>query len=228
MLFVVNLIWRNRVIHCYEETIRNGFGNSVVNKNNYSRLRITGLFVLKEGGTVSVQPTFIQEFLDKQAITEVIYKVARATDRCDESLLRSCFHPEATEDHGVFKGTASEFVDWIIPRLYEMKSTMHSICNVLIECKGDHACSESYFIAHHTLSDDNRDVYMIAAGRYLDQFERRDDEWRLNHRHVIYDWNRSEDSTDIWSQASMNNSLQHGQRGQTDVSYQLFNTLREK
>jgi hypothetical protein len=45
---------------------------------------------------------------DKQEITEVIYRFARAIDRCDKQLIASVFHPGATDDHGSFKSPYSK------------------------------------------------------------------------------------------------------------------------
>jgi hypothetical protein len=52
----------------------------------------------------------ITALIDKQEMTEVIYRLARGLDRCDEALLRGCYHHDATDDHGIFKGTAEDFV----------------------------------------------------------------------------------------------------------------------
>ena len=35
----------------------------------------------------------LEELLKKQAIVDIVYRYARAIDRLDEALLRSCFHP---------------------------------------------------------------------------------------------------------------------------------------
>jgi ketosteroid isomerase-like protein len=156
---------------------------------------------------------------DKQEITEVIYRFARAIDRCDKQLIASVFHPGATDDHGSFKGTAEEFADWVIPLLETMQFTQHAIANVLIEVKGDRAFAESYFRAYHRISGaDGEDRDLVAAGRYLDRFERRDGLWKINHRHCIFDWSTNEPATDdAWK--SPKTPLERGQRGTGDGSY---------
>ena len=68
---------------------------------------------------------------DKLEIQDVIYKLARGIDRCDENLLTECFHEGATDDHGHFKGTAKEFIEWVIPLLKTMEATQHCICCLL-------------------------------------------------------------------------------------------------
>jgi hypothetical protein len=165
----------------------------------------------------------LQELLDKQACVELVYRLARAIDRCDEALLRSLFHADATDDHGGFHGPASRFVDWVLPVLAGMRRTQHCICNVLIEVNGDTALGESYFMAHHVLPQPSGpDTYMVAAGRYLDRFERRAGEWRFAHRQACYDWNAQGSATDSWDRAALS-GWTFGQRGEADASYANFN-----
>lgn len=164
----------------------------------------------------------MQLVIDKQAISDVIFTVARAIDRCDKELLASCFHDDATDDHGSFKGTAAEFCDWVIPVLESMTATQHNINNVLIDVRGNQARSESYFVAHHRVGTAEQPQDLIAAGRYLDRFEKRDGVWLLSHRHAIFDWSRSDPSTDQWGQPPAAEILARGKRGQDDPSYPHF------
>ena len=62
--------------------------------------------------------------------------------------------------------------------------TWHSITNVLIDVapSGDRASSESYYTVHQQL--DGFPLQPICAGKYLDQFERHDGEWRFSRREV--------------------------------------------
>lgn len=164
----------------------------------------------------------LDELLAKQACIELVYRLARAIDRCDEPLLRSLFHPDATDDHGGFHGAAAAFADWVMPVLATMTRTQHCICNTLIEVDGDTAHGESYFVAHHALpGKDGPDSHMIAAGRYLDRFERRDGVWRFAHRQACYDWNAQAPSTDSWDRAALA-GWTFGERGAGDASYANF------
>jgi hypothetical protein len=163
-----------------------------------------------------------RDLADKQDCVELVYRLARAIDRCDGVLLRSLFHPDATDDHGVFHGTAADFADWVMPVLAGMKRTQHCICNVLITLDGDVAHGESYFNAHHSLPQDSGpDIHMVAAGRYLDRFERRAGQWRIAHRQAVYDWNAQSPSTDSWNRAAPC-AWSFGARGEADISYAHF------
>ena len=160
----------------------------------------------------------VRELIDKQACTELVYRLARAIDRCDENLLRSLFHPDATDDHGMFRGSAKDFVDWVLPVLRSMKRTQHLIGNVLIVVDGDMARGESYFVAHHVLTTKNEpDRFSVAAGRYLDRFERRAGEWRFSHRQAVYDWSEQGPSSDTWDRSG--SGWLFGARAPNDPSY---------
>ena len=45
-----------------------------------------------------------------QQIADVIYRYARGIDRLDFDLVRSCYHPDAYDDHGSFKGSVEAFI----------------------------------------------------------------------------------------------------------------------
>lgn len=160
----------------------------------------------------------LAKIADKLECTELVTRMARAIDRCDAAMLETLFHPDATDDHGMFVGTAKDFIAWVMPVLGTMKRTQHVIGQVLIEVDGDHAAGESYFVAHHALDSEDGEVFMIAAGRYLDRFERRDGTWKISHRHAVYDWNSVTPLTDNFDRDNPGAST-FGVRGEADASY---------
>jgi len=38
-------------------------------------------------------------------------RLARGTDRRDAALIRSCYHADAVDDHGAFRGGPAEFAE---------------------------------------------------------------------------------------------------------------------
>jgi hypothetical protein len=44
----------------------------------------------------------IQKLIDKDAIRDLVNIYCRAADRHDHVLMRSLYHEDATDDHGVF------------------------------------------------------------------------------------------------------------------------------
>ena len=155
---------------------------------------------------------------DKADCAELLARLARGLDRRDAALLSSVFHPDATDDHGLFQGSATEFVAWVIPVLETMKRTQHVLGQMLVELDGDRAASETYFVAYHVIPGEGGDIFMIAAGRYLDRFDRRDGVWKISHRHAVYDWNRAGPSTDT-ADRSAPGPMTYGMPGPEDRSY---------
>jgi hypothetical protein len=64
-------------------------------------------------------------------------------------LIRSCYHADAHDDHGAFRGDVGGFLDWVRDALSYFDSTMHFIGNQLIDVEGDVAHTESYCVAYH-------------------------------------------------------------------------------
>src|SRR4051794_32952980 len=90
--------------------------------------------------------------VDERAIRTVLLRYCRGIDRMDRELVRSCYHDDAVDDHGTFRGTADEFVEWCFRLLGRYESTMHLVANMLIEpAHGDTdtASAETYGIAFH-------------------------------------------------------------------------------
>lgn len=155
---------------------------------------------------------------DKADCAELVALLARGLDRRDAALLSSVFHPDATDDHGLFQGSATDFVAWVIPLLETMKRTQHVLGQMLVELDGDRAASETYFVAYHVIPGEDGDIFMVAAGRYLDRFDRRDGVWKISHRHAVYDWNQAGPSTDT-ADRSAPGPMAYGLPGPEDRSY---------
>jgi hypothetical protein len=52
----------------------------------------------------------LQRLIDIAAITDVHLRYRRGIDRMDWDLVRSCYHPGATDDHGPFRGSVEQFI----------------------------------------------------------------------------------------------------------------------
>ena len=167
----------------------------------------------------------LQVLLDKQECTELIYKLSRGLDRLDAELLRSVFHPDATDDHGPFKGGREEYIQWCMEALPTMDRTQHAICNVLIEVSGDEARGESYAIATHDLKDeDGREIKLTNGMRYLDTFERRDGTWKISRRFATMEWQTSQPRADSFKRDA-SDPHNFGGRDRDDPVYAHFADL---
>ena len=129
------------------------------------------------------------ELWDREMIRECLYRYCRGIDRADEALIRSAYWPDGTDSHGSYKGSAEGFIDWAVTSLPKIERGIHQIHNVLIELQGQQAAVEAYFTAlqrQPNASGQVIDVHM--AGRYVDRFEKRGEEWRVADRIVVFDW----------------------------------------
>jgi len=165
---------------------------------------------------------------DRQAIHDVIVRYCRGVDRSDAELVASAFHDDAVDNHfgpilpfreaiGTLKaartGTPSK------------TTSMHTIGNVLIELDGDVARCETYVTVVVRIPDAEGAIDWTHAGRYVDRFERRNGEWRIAYRTVVYDrerFDRVEPAAEGISQARYLDNAVRGQRGLGDFSYRIF------
>jgi hypothetical protein len=127
----------------------------------------------------------LQRLLDEHAVRAVTDRYARAVDRLDWELLRSCYHADAHEDHGHrYRGSVEGFITWLAEVLSEFESTTHYITNQIVDIEGDDAWCEAYCLGiHRTMASDGqspRDTNIVV--RYLSQLQRRDGEWRISSR----------------------------------------------
>jgi hypothetical protein len=134
----------------------------------------------------------VQRALDRQAILELLYLYCRACDRADETLLRSCFHPDSQHRHGGFEGSSADFCTLALRIIRSAKVTKHMLTNAHIELAGEIAFSESHYQGYHCMPNQSTrvDEDHFAAGRYLDRFERREGRWRIAQRIGLCDFER--------------------------------------
>jgi SnoaL-like domain len=131
----------------------------------------------------------LQNLLDRDAIRECIFRYCRGIDRIDEQALRDSYWPDATDSHGAYKGSASGFIDAALPKLRLSSRMIHCVGNVSIELRDTQAAVESYFLAwQRDRGSNNIEQETFLAGRYVDRFEKRGEEWRVAARIVVYDW----------------------------------------
>lgn len=124
---------------------------------------------------------------DKEAIRECLYRYCRGVDRADEDALRSAYWPDAHDRHGAYVGSAEGFMAQALPRLRSGGRGIHQISNILIELHGNTAAVESSFLALQANAATPA-LETFLCGRYLDRFEKRQDQWRVADRTVVYDW----------------------------------------
>lgn len=184
----------------------------------------------------------LQQLLDERGIEKVLKLYCRAIDRLDLELLKSIYHPDATDDHGIFSGNAHEFAEFIISTLGNIiLDGMHTVTHCTIDIEGDFATSEAYYSAYQRCRggedfvkeffgeryadeqrqkdtiDGNHDFF--NAGRYIDLFERRDGQWKILRRKITSEWNVVRPSTRITDQGGISAFNLPGRRDRTDPVY---------
>lgn len=166
----------------------------------------------------------IQLILDRHEIHDLAMRYCRACDRMDESMMRGVFHENAYIEYGFFDGQAPEFVGWVIEHFKtHYLHSFHSLSNEYVVLKGHEAFGELYAIIHSRIKIENGLEDSIIGGRYLDDYERREGEWRIAHRRFVLDWVDSKPAQDEALMKSTNSELFfHGKMITTDLSYSVM------
>ena len=130
-----------------------------------------------------------QALLDKQAIAEVIARYSRTLDWLDDEGQAACYWPDAAIDYGFFTGSATDFVPVVMQIERANQRRWHFLGGVQIALRSaSTASAECYGLATGVREADGVWTGTIYGGRYLDEFERRRDEWRIAKRQYVMDW----------------------------------------
>jgi hypothetical protein len=133
----------------------------------------------------------IGRLIAESDIRDALFRYSRGADRCDMELIRSAYHPDATDSHGYFSGDLDGFDAWFTERHQAVTQSMHFLGNILIEFDSDtSAFVETYCQAFQRLRSTAvpgmlDDLHVLC--RYLDWFERRDGRWAIARRVVVYE-----------------------------------------
>ncbi|WP_150302663.1 nuclear transport factor 2 family protein [Pseudomonas saliphila] len=144
------------------------------------------------------QDEVIQQIVAEHQILKAVKSYMRAQDRLLPQLHLSAFHSDAWVDCGLFAGPADEFVKFAQDFLADCDATQHLIGQADIQVTGDSASGEIYFLAHHRITEDGQKKDLFVAGRYQDEYERRDGIWAITKRKEIVDWARTDPAADAF------------------------------
>lgn len=129
----------------------------------------------------------LEQLSDIESIREAGRRYCRGVDRLDEALLKSAYWEDAHDDHGAFKGNAHTFAEFCMTGHLKWRATQHCIYNhtVALGDDGVTATGEMYNVAYLFRADsDELDTW---HGRYLDEYEKRGDEWRISKRVCVHE-----------------------------------------
>lgn len=129
----------------------------------------------------------LERAADMVEIRNILTRYCHGIDRRDFDVVLSCYHADATKDHGDYRGiTACEFYP-IVQSEFSDDLTAFHITNMSVEfADEDTALVEAYYFAIVRPGDGTIDTFM--SGRYIDRFERRNNQWRIAHRVTTSDW----------------------------------------
>jgi SnoaL-like domain len=160
------------------------------------------------------------QLLDIHEITQVLYAYCHGVDHSDKETLRACFHPDATHEHGEYKGKSHDFIPFIIEFNRERSGQTHAVTNCIIRVDGDRAFSDCQFSAYsRTAAKDGKISELFVKGRFLDRFERRNGAWKISRRLGIHDRESMVDAPE--AQGNIMGGLRSGPKP-NDPYYQML------
>jgi hypothetical protein len=146
----------------------------------------------------------LDAMLDRDQIRGALATLARGEDRRDAALIQRAYWPDSLTDYGVFQGNFDAYLAWVVPGADAITNTQHHLGQSHIELDGMMAKVETHVISYHCIdygSNDEHDT--VIGGRYLDLFHKRDGEWRIASRKMLYDWYQDWGASVDWTQGVM-------------------------
>jgi hypothetical protein len=164
----------------------------------------------------------VQYLKDRQDILDCILRECRGRDRQDVAMTASCYWEDGIDEHGPIITRAPDYPARAnAGHATYFSATSHNITNHTCEIEGDVAYCESYVIGG-LLSLDQKNC-KIAPGRYIDQLERRNGEWRIVIRRTVIDMCVEGDASWLHSRAIA--GFLKGLWSKEDPSYRRPNRL---
>ncbi|MBB4858744.1 hypothetical protein HNO88_002070 [Novosphingobium chloroacetimidivorans] len=154
---------------------------------------------------------------DRQDILDVIVRESRGRDRHDAELTASCYWPEGADEHGPVPFPATAYPE-IANKGHAAAFGMnqHNLANHTCEIDGEIAYCETYVVG--TMLSHDGLTCTIAAGRYMDQLEKRSGEWRIMWRRSTVETAMQGDAS--WLHTQSVKGFLKGTRDREDLSYQ--------
>lgn len=152
----------------------------------------------------------LEAIVARDRIRDCIAWLARGEDRRDAALISACYWPDSTTDYGVFAGSFADYLAWVVPGSPAIPVTQHVLGQTVIELDGNSALAETHVTSYHRVAMGEQDRDTVIGGRYLDRLEKRDGEWRIAERTMLYDWFQDFGASADWSQGAMGQPFSAG------------------
>ncbi len=162
----------------------------------------------------------LRRLLDIAAIQEVMLRYCRCADRNDPELMKTIFWDEGTDDHGMYKGSATGFFERAYANRDLLTARYHIIGTPRVELVSEsQAKVETYFHYAGVFVGDVGETFANCGGRYRDVFERRHGEWRVLRRVTIYDWSVAAPYEPGWDFFGIPDGINRGTVEPLDATY---------
>jgi hypothetical protein len=128
--------------------------------------------------------------LAEREITRMLYRYAQGVDRRIFDQIAACYWPDGSDNR--VEGSIGDYIAWLREVLPNVATSTHQYTNVLIDVDlaSGTARSEAYCLNASVFADPAAQgaARLTTVLRYLDEWQRRDDEWRIFARVVVRDW----------------------------------------
>ena len=140
----------------------------------------------------------VQHLLDRQAITDTLYRYASTIDVKDYEGLRGVFADDAIARYGErdWMIGADEIVAWIADYGHTRSWQHHLLSVYHVDIDGDSAKALIYHTSHQTAVDDPDTVLVIVA-RYHDELRRIAGTWKITKKHMEVGWRESRHASSL-------------------------------
>ena len=134
--------------------------------------------------------------VDRLALRDLVDAYAFAVDGDDPGSTALLFTPDGElrifhrgTDEPVRERIGREAIASAMAGLDRYETTLHVVANHRVDIHGDSAAGETYCLAHHIRDVEGPDGVMVPFDyvmhiRYLDDFVRTDEGWRIARRHL--------------------------------------------
>jgi len=140
----------------------------------------------------------VREMKDRQEILACIQRECRGRDRQDVDIVNSCWWEDGVDEHGPVITAAPKYAERANQgHAMFFNMTSHNITNHFCTIEGNTAYCESYVVGGLFWKDNKTTT--LALGRYIDQLEKRNGEWRLLVRRCTIEMTADCDASWVFS-----------------------------
>jgi hypothetical protein len=133
----------------------------------------------------------VRQLLDRQAIWDCLLDYTRGMDRMDPESVKAAYHEDAWDDHGMVVLPGQELAEYGVEyHRLRHRYSQHYLTNHKCEINGDKADAETYFLFFGSMLGEHTPSELLG-GRYIDELERRDGQWKIANRLCLVEWTSS-------------------------------------